>query len=160
MPAFDVVSEVDMHEAANAVNQANKELASRYDFRGTDARFEITAEVISLLASEPCQLGQMFDILVSKCSKRGIDVAALDAGNIEGSGKQVRRRITLRQGIDRDTTKQIMQLVKADKLNVQASIQGEKMRITGKKRNDLQAIMTRIKEATLEIPVQFNNLRD
>lgn len=160
MPAFDVVSEVDMHEAANAVNQANKELASRYDFRGTDARFEITAEVIGLFASEPFQLGQMFDILISKCSKRGIDVAALDAGDIEGSGKQVRRHITLRQGIDRDTTKQIMRLVKADKLKVQASIQGEKVRITGKKRDDLQATMTRIKAAALEIPVQFNNFRD
>lgn len=160
MPTFDVVSEVDMHEIANAVDQAGKELASRYDFRGVEAGFELNNQAILLTANERHQLGQMFDILISKCSRRGIDVSALDTGKIEGSGRKVRQTVNILQGIDQDTAKSITKLIKAAKTKVQASIQGEKVRVTGKKKDDLQAVMELLKDASLKTPLQFNNFRD
>lgn len=160
MPAFDIVSEVDMHEAANAVDQANRELETRFDFRGADASFELANQTINLVAAEQFQLRQMFDILLKQWSRRGGDVGALDTGKMEGAGKQVRQRIDIRQGIDRDSSKEITRLVKTSKLKVQTAIQGDKIRVTGKKKNDLQEIIALIKATTLEVPVQFNNFRD
>lgn len=160
MPTFDVVSEVDMHEVSNAADQANRELSTRFDFNGVDAHFELKESTISLFAAERFQLKQMFDILVSKCSKRRLDVASLESGKIEGAGRQVRQNIQVRQGIDSESAKKITQLIKKSKLKLQASVQGDKVRITGKKRDDLQAAMSLIKEQSLSMPVQFNNFRD
>ena len=160
MPTFDVVSEVNMHEVSNATDQANRELSTRFDFNGVDAHFKFKEGVISLFAVERFQLKQMVDILLSKCSRRGLDVAALESGKIEGADRQVRQDIQIRQGIDSDSAKKITQLVKKSKLKLQASVQGDKVRITSKKKDDLQAVMSLIKEQGLSVPVQFNNFRD
>lgn len=160
MPSFDVVSEVDMQEVRNAVDQAQRELGTRFDFRGVDAQFELTDAGIRVAANEEFQLEQMEDILRDKLVKRSVDVACLDAGEVEGSGKQKRRTYTLKQGIDRDNAKKITKLAKESKLKLQAQVNGEKVRITGKKRDDLQAIIAELRELDLGIPLRFDNFRD
>ena len=160
MPAFDVVSEVDLQEVRNAVDQSSRELRSRFDFRGIDASFALTERGIELAAPEDFQLKQMEDILRAKLANRGVDGASLDPQPSEGAGKQRRQLFRLRQGIDRDSAKQITKLVKDSKRKVQAQINGEKVRVTGKKRDDLQAVIALLKEAELEVPLQFDNFRD
>jgi uncharacterized protein YajQ (UPF0234 family) len=160
MPSFDVVSEVDFQEVRNAVDQAARELGTRFDFRGVDAGFELTDERIQLHAEEEFQLGQMLDILRDKLIKRGVDTRALDPGEIEASGKQKRQAFGLKQGIDRDSAKKIVKLIKDAKLKVQSQIQGEQVRVTGKKRDDLQQAIATLKEADLDMPLDFNNFRD
>lgn len=160
MPSFDVVSEVDMQEVRNAVDQAQRELGTRFDFRGVDAQFELTDAGIRVAANEEFQLEQMEDILRDKLVKRSVDVACLDAGEVEGSGKQKRRTYALKQGIDRDNAKKITKLAKESKLKLQAQVNGEKVRITGKKRDDLQAIIAELRELDLGIPLRFDNFRD
>ena len=160
MPAFDVVSEVDLQEVRNAVDQASRELRSRFDFRGIDASFALTEHGIELAAPEDFQLKQMEDILRGKLANRGVDGASLDPQPSEGAGKQRRQLFRLRQGIDRDSAKQITKLVRDSRRKVQAQINGEKVRITGKKRDDLQAVIALLKEAELEVPLQFDNFRD
>ncbi len=160
MPSFDIVSEVDPHELRNAVDQAVRELKSRFDFRGVDASFELGEAGVQLLAIEDFQLRQMEDILRDKMARRGVDGACLDAGPVEGVGKQRRRQFGLKQGIDRDTAKKILKLVKDAKLKVQAQINGPKLRVTAKKRDDLQRIITAVQEAELGVPLQFDNFRD
>jgi len=160
MPSFDVVSEVDFQEVRNAVDQAARELGTRFDFRGVDAGFELTDERIQLHAEEEFQLGQMLDILRDKLIKRGVDTRALDPGEIEASGKQKRQAFGLKQGIDRDSAKKIVKLIKDAKLKVQSQIQGEQVRVTGKKRDDLQQAIAVLKEADLDMPLDFNNFRD
>ncbi len=160
MPSFDVVSEVDTQELRNAVDQATRELSSRFDFRGVDASFDLTDGGVLIAALEEFQINQMEDILRDKMARRGVDVACLKAGEVEGAGKQKRCRYSLLQGIDRDIAKKITKLVKNSKLKVQSQINGEKIRVMGKKRDDLQQIMTLIKEGGLEIPIQFDNYRD
>lgn len=160
MPSFDVVSEVDLQEVRNAVDQASRELGTRFDFRGVDAGFELQEGRILLHAQEAFQLGQMLDILQDKLVRRGIDVRVLDPGEIEASGKQKRQSFTLKQGIDRDTAKKIVKLIKDAKLKVQSQIQGEQIRVTGKKRDDLQQVITALKAAELEVPLDFDNFRD
>ena len=160
MPSFDVVSEVDAQEVRNAVDQASRELRSRFDFRGVDASFEFSERGIELAAFEDFQLKQLENILRDKLAGRKVDGAALDPQAIEGAGKQRRQLFLLRQGIDRDTAKKIAKLVKGCKRKVQAQINGEKIRITGKKRDDLQTIIAMLKEAELEVPLQFDNFRD
>lgn len=160
MPSFDVVSEVDFQEVRNAVDQAVRELGTRFDFRGVDAGFELAEERIQLAAEEEFQLGQMLDILRDKLIKRGVDTRALDPGEIEASGKQKRQAFGLKQGIDRDSAKKIVKLIKDAKLKVQAQIQGEQVRVTGKKRDDLQQAIAALKEADLDMPLDFNNFRD
>ena len=160
MPSFDVVSEVDFQEVRNAVDQAARELGTRFDFRGVDAGFELTDERIQLHAEEEFQLGQMLDILRDKLVKRGVDTRALDPGEIEASGKQKRQAFGLKQGIDRDSAKKIVKLIKDAKLKVQSQIQGEQVRVTGKKRDDLQQAIAVLKEADLDMPLDFNNFRD
>lgn len=160
MPSFDIVSEVEEQEVRNAVDQANRELGTRFDFRGVDAQFDFGDDAIVVAAQEDFQLGQMFDILVAKLVKRGVDARSLDAQDIESSGKQRRQRYALKQGIDKDRAKKIVKLIKDSKLKVQAQIQGEQVRATGKKRDDLQAVMTLLKEAELDIPLSYNNFRD
>ena len=160
MPSFDIVSEVDMQEVRNGVDQAVRELRNRFDFRNVDAGFELTEAGIQVHAPEDFQLGQLEDILRDKLAGRGIDGRTLDPGDIEGAGKVRRMTFALRQGIDRDTAKKLTKLVKDSKIKVQAQVNGEKLRVQGKKRDDLQAIMAAVKEADFETPFQFNNFRD
>jgi uncharacterized protein YajQ (UPF0234 family) len=160
MPSFDVVSRIDRHELTNALDQANREVGNRYDFKGSDAKFVDNDDSLTLDAASDFQLQQMLDILYSKVSKRGIDLTALDAGEPQVSGKRATQKVALRQGIDKDLGKKITKLVKDSKLKVQASIQGEQVRVTGKKRDDLQDVITMLKGANLGIPLQFENFRD
>ena len=160
MPSFDIVSEVDLQEVRNAVDQASRELKSRFDFKGVDAQFEVLEEGIRIAAAQDFQLKQLEDILRDKLARRGVDGASLDPKETEGSGKQRRQLFGLREGIDRDTAKKITKLVKDSKLKVQSQINGEKLRVTGKKRDDLQAVMALLKESKLTLPLQFDNFRD
>lgn len=160
MPSFDVVSEVDKHELMNAVDQANRELANRFDFKGSDATFELNDDVITLKASSAFQLRQMMDILRARASARGIDVRCLDAADpIENLGG-ARQTVTVQQGIDQPTAKKLVAAIKTAKLKVDTQINGDKLRVTGKKRDDLQAVMALLKSADVERPLQFNNFRD
>ncbi len=160
MPSFDVVSEVDMHEVTNAVDQANREVSTRFDFKGSGARYERADDVITMIAPSEFQLQQMLDILQTKLARRGVDIACLEIGEPQASGKEVRQIVTIRQGLDSPLAKRIVKLVKDSKLKVQAAIQGEKVRVTGKKRDDLQKVIALLKEADIEMPLQFNNFRD
>ncbi len=160
MPSFDVVCEVDLQEVRNAVDQAARELGTRFDFRTVDASFELTDAGIQLAAEEEFQLGQMLDILRDKLIRRGIDARVLDPGEVEAAGKQKRQRFALKQGIDRDSARKIVKLIKDTKLKVQSQVQGEQVRVTGKKRDDLQSVMAALGEAGLDLPLNYTNFRD
>lgn len=160
MPSFDVVSEVDMHELKNAVDQANREVSTRFDFKGTECSFEINNEEITLKAEGEFQLKQMRDILRAKLVKRSIDSGALDIQNPEGSLKNTRQKILLKQGLDGDAGRKVTKLIKSGKFKVQTQIQGNQVRITGKKRDDLQSVMSMLREESIGVPVQFTNFRD
>jgi uncharacterized protein YajQ (UPF0234 family) len=161
MPSFDIVSEFDAHEVHNAVDQANKEVSTRFDFKGSNANFELQEDSITMKAQSTFQLQQMLPILYSKMTKRGVDIACMESGNIQDTGKTAQQSITLNQGIDKPIAKQIVKLVKDKKLKVQTAIQGEKLRVTGKKRDDLQQVMAMLKaEKSIELPLQFENFRD
>jgi cyclic-di-GMP-binding protein len=160
MPSFDVVSEVDSHEVTNALDQANRELSTRFDFRGTEATFERADEVITMTADADIQLQQMLDILQNKLHRRGVDISCLEVADVTKLGKQVKQKVTIKQGLDSDTARKIVKLIKTEKLKVQAAIQGEKVRVTGKKRDDLQKTMASLKAAELDLPLQFDNFRD
>lgn len=160
MPSFDIVSEVDMQEVRNAVDQAVRELRSRFDFRGVDAEFELSDDVVLVSAPEEFQIGQLEDILRDKLVSRSVDVRSLDKGDIEGAGKVKRRSIRMKQGIDRDLAKKLTKLAKDSKLKIQAQVNGEKVRVTGKKRDDLQKIMALVREGEFDTPLQFDNFRD
>jgi len=160
MASFDVVSEIDEHELTNAVDQANREIGNRYDFKGSDAKIDNTPGVLTLSADSEFQIQQMQPILLQKLSKRGIDVTCLDMGDIQRSGQQAKQVISVRQGIDKEIAGKIVKLIKTSKMKVQAAIQGEQVRITGKKRDDLQGAIALLKESDVGIPLQFNNFRD
>ncbi len=160
MPSFDIVSEVDMQEVRNAVDQAVRELRNRFDFRNIDAGFELLESGVRLHAPEDFQLGQLEDILRDKFAARDVDGKSLVPGDIEGLGKVRRRQFTLKQGVDRDTAKIITKLVKKSKSKIQAQVNGDKVRITAKKRDDLQGVMAEVKALELDTPFQFNNFRD
>ncbi len=160
MPSFDVVSEVDMHELTNAVDQANKEVGTRFDFKGTDAKFEQAEHDITLVGDSSFQLGQMLDIFRVKLSRRGVDVDCMDVQKTEESGLKVRQKVTIKEGLDSESAKKITKLIKEKKLKVQAQIQQEQVRVTGKKRDDLQAVMAMLKAEGLGLPLQFKNFRD
>ncbi len=161
MPSFDIVSEVDMHEATNAVDQANRELSTRFDFKGVEATFELKESTITQTTDSDFQLQQMMDILFNKLTKRGIELACIDIGKIAPVGKHVKQDLTIKQGIETDTAKKIVKLIKAQKIKVQAAIQGEKVRVTGKKRDDLQQAIQFLRSAEeIELPLQFENFRD
>ena len=160
MPSFDVVSEVDQHEPTNAVDQAQKEIVNRYDFKGTSANAEISDGAILLTAESDFQIQQMHPIVYTKLSSRKIDIMCLEAGKVESSGKGVKQRLTVKQGIDKETAKKAVAKIKESKMKVQASIQGEQLRVTGKKRDDLQQAMKLLKDADLGLPMQFQNFRD
>lgn len=160
MPSFDVVSEVNMHEATNAVDQASREVATRFDFKGVDARIERVESVITLYAEAEFQLKQMQDMLLPKLSKRGIDIKCLKIDPPVISGGKARQVLTLQQGIEAVLAKKIVAMIKESKLKVQTAIQGDKLRVTGKKRDDLQEVIAFLRKADLELPLQFENFRD
>lgn len=160
MPSFDTVSEVDMHEVTNAVDQAKREMGNRWDFKKVDCEITFKDEVVTLSAEQEFQLDQLYDILLMAFVKRKLDGRSLVAGDDVKSGKLVKRGYTLAQGIDQPTTKKIVKLIKEAKLKVQASIQGDKVRVTGKKRDDLQECMALLRESEISIPLQYNNFRD
>lgn len=160
MPSFDIVSEYDKHEAQNAVDQANKEVSTRFDFKGTKSSFELNENTLLMSSESEFQLQQMLDIVQTKLAKRGVDIACMDIAEPKASGKTVRQEITLKQGIDSDLAKKIVKLIKDKKLKVQAAIQGEQVRVTGKKRDDLQEVIQMLKSEELEMPLQFTNFRD
>jgi uncharacterized protein YajQ (UPF0234 family) len=160
MPSFDIVSEVDMHEATNAIDQTNREIGNRFDFKGSGARVEQTGTTLLLQGENDFQIKQMLDILHLKLTKRGVDIDALSEGDIETSGNRARLAITIRQGIDQDSARKILRLIKDAKLKVQGSIQGDKVRVSGKKRDDLQQTISMLREASPGLPLQYNNFRD
>ena len=160
MPSFDVVSEVDSHEITNSLDQANRELSTRFDFRGVDASIELNDKTIKLKAEADAQVMQLFDILAGKVSKRGMDVASLELQDISRAGKNVFRNVALKQGIEKDMAKKVVKAIKDSKVKVQAAIQGEEVRVTGKKRDDLQAAMQVVRTSDLGQPFQFKNFRD
>ena len=160
MPSFDIVSKVDQHELSNAIDQANRELSTRFDFKGTKSRFEQKEEVITLYAEAEFQLNQLLDILEGKLIKRGVDIACMEKSDPESNVAEARQTITLRQGLESLEAKKLVKMVKDKKLKVQAAIQGDKVRITGKKRDDLQTAIALFREADFEMPLQYNNFRD
>lgn len=160
MPSFDTVSEVDAHELNNAIDQTSREISTRFDFKDSNAKVTYEEPDIRIEAKSEFQLGQVYDILITKMSKRGIDVMCLERGKIEEANMCARQQVILKQGIGREIAKKIVKLVKDSKIKVQTSIQGEKLRVTGKKRDDLQSVMSLLKDAELGIPLQFNNFRD
>ena len=161
MPTFDIVSEVDKHELTNAVDQANREVNNRFDFRGTDASVEQSDKVLTLNANSDFQLDQLLDILRMKLIKRKVEVSCLEVKDSIGNGKMRKQEVIIREGVDKDLSRKIVKLVKESKLKVQSAIQGESVRITGKKRDDLQAVMALLEgNDSLEMPLQYNNFRD
>jgi len=160
MPSFDIVSEVDMHEVSNAVDQTNREVGTRFDFKGTSARVEQNEAVLTLKGDNEFQVRQVSDILYKKMAKRGIDIAALKEGETETSGNKASLAITVRQGIDQDTARKIVKQIKESKKKVQSSIQGDKVRVTGKKRDDLQEVIGMLGDSGSELPLQYINFRD
>ncbi|WP_396587291.1 YajQ family cyclic di-GMP-binding protein [Bermanella sp. R86510] len=161
MPSFDVVSEVDKHEASNAVDQANRELERRYDFKGVNASFELKEGVVTLTANEEFQVEQMKPMLESCLIKRDIKVSCIEYGDLKGAGKQVKMAATMREGLDKDLAKKMVKMVKENKLKVQAAIQGDSIRVTGKNRDDLQEVMALWKSSDdIILPLQFKNFKD
>ena len=160
MPTFDIVSEVEMPEVNNALDQARREIDTRFDFKGVDVSFELKDKTITIKADSDFQIDQMLDILKGKMVKRNVDVKSLSTGEVQKSGKQCLQDVTIQQGIEADVARKIVKLVKDSKIKVQAAIQGEKLRVTGKKRDDLQEVIAMLRDAKLEIPLQFNNFRD
>jgi cyclic-di-GMP-binding protein len=160
MPSFDIVSKVDSHELTNAVDQAKRELEKRYDLRGTNARFELEEYVITQFAPSEYQLDQLLDMLKPRLAGRGIDLKAIDLGEIESNLAESRRKITIKQGIEQAQAKKIVAKLKESKLKVDAQINGDKLRVNGKKRDDLQAAIAFLRKAELELPLQFENFRD
>ncbi|MCB1843780.1 MAG: YajQ family cyclic di-GMP-binding protein [Halioglobus sp.] len=160
MPSFDIVSEVDLHQLTNAVDQASRIIDNRFDFKGVNAAFEREERRVSMTAEAEFQLAQMEDMLRSALIKCDIDPAAMDCGEIETSGKQVRQQVTLKHGLDSAQCKSIVKRIKDEKLKVQAQIQGDQVRVTGKKRDDLQQVIALLREGDFGAPLQFSNFRD
>jgi uncharacterized protein YajQ (UPF0234 family) len=165
MPTFDIVSEVNQVEVKNAVEQSNKEVSNRFDFKGSDARVEIqeqgAAVILMLVADDNFKLGQVKDVLTGKLAKRNVDVRALDAGTIEKTtGDTVKQPLTVKVGIDQDLGKKMVRLIKDSKLKAQASIQGDVVRVTSAKKDTLQEVITLVKKSVTDVPLQFRNFRD
>ncbi|MET3134321.1 uncharacterized protein YajQ (UPF0234 family) [Oxalobacteraceae bacterium GrIS 1.11] len=161
MPSFDVVSEADMIEVKNAVEQSNKEISTRFDFKGSDARVEQTDNELTAFADSDFQLSQVRDVLTNKLTKRKVDVRFLDEGDIKKiGGDKVKQIIKIKNGIETDDAKKIVRVIKDSKMKVQASIQGESVRVTGAKRDDLQAAMAMLRKDVPDMPLEFNNFRD
>jgi uncharacterized protein YajQ (UPF0234 family) len=160
MPSFDIVSEIDLHELSNAVDQANREIDSRFDFKDSRAKYVLEKEHVLLTAANDFQVKQMQEILYAKLAKRNLDVRSIKWEDIEKNLSEARQKASLCQGIDKEAAKKLTKTIKELSSKVQASIQGDQVRVNGKKRDDLQEIMQKLREADLEIPLQFNNFRD
>jgi uncharacterized protein YajQ (UPF0234 family) len=161
MPSFDTVLEPNLVEVRNAVDQSNKEIGTRFDFKGSDARLELKDKEITAYADSDFQLDQVRDVLLAKMAKRGVDVRYLDMGKVEKiGGDKVKQVITVKSGIDSTLARKIQQLVKGSKLKVQASIQGDTVRVSGAKKDDLQAAIALLRKEVTEVPLSFNNFRD
>ena len=160
MPSFDVVSEFDSHEEENAVDQANREVSTRFDFKGTGSKYELENDVILLTTQSDFQLKQMLDILRQKMSKRGIDIGCLKEEEPEITGTAARQKVIMLKGIETPLAKDLVKKIKASKIKVQTSIQGDKLRVSGKKRDDLQSVIALLKDADVDLPLQYENFRD
>jgi len=161
MPSFDIVSEIDQHELTNAVDQANREISNRFDFKGSDSRIEKSESTLKLIAPTEFQVDQIRDILNTKLAKREIDVRSLDAGKVTSNISEAQQEIVVREGIDKELARKLVKIIKESKLKVQAAIQGDQVRVTGKKRDDLQEVIAFLKnEKSIELPLQFTNFRD
>ncbi|EJL87821.1 MULTISPECIES: YajQ family cyclic di-GMP-binding protein [unclassified Herbaspirillum] len=161
MPSFDTVSEANLVEVKNAVDQANKEITTRFDFKGSDARVEQKERDLTAYADSEFQLGQVRDVLTNKMTKRNVDVRFLDHGKIEKiGGDKVKQVIKVKNGIETEDAKKIVRVIKDSKMKVQASIQGDAVRVTGAKRDDLQAAMAMLRKEIKDLPLEFNNFRD
>lgn len=160
MPSFDIVSEINMHELSNAVNNANRAITQRYDFKGTETTIKQSKEEVTLISESEFQVQQVLDIMLTELVRRKVDVKSLEQGEIKGNGKLMEQKLLIRQGIDKDSARKIVKLIKDNKFKVQSAIQGEQVRVTGKKRDDLQAVMTLLKKQELPVALQFTNFRD
>ena len=161
MPSFDIISEVNQVEVRNALDQANKELSTRFDFKGSEARAELADKTLTLFADDEFKMKQVIDIVVAKLTKRGVDIRALKYGDIEKvSGNKVKQVVTIRVGVEQELAKKIVKLVKDSKMKVQASIQGDTVRVSGGKRDDLQAAIALVKKSITDFPLQYDNFRD
>jgi uncharacterized protein YajQ (UPF0234 family) len=161
MPSFDIVSEVNEVELRNAVDQANKEITNRFDFKGSDARIEQVEHDLTLFADDDFKLGQMYDVLVAKLAKRSVDLRCLEKGEVEkASGDKVRQTVSVRTGVNQELAKRAIKLIKDSKLKVQAAIQGEAVRVSGAKRDVLQEAIALVRKGVADFPLQFINFRD
>ena len=160
MPSFDTVSELDMHEVTNAIDQAKRELGNRWDFKNVQADIEVEGSRVTFSAEQDFQLEQLIEMLQMAFAKRGLDVRSLSESADSKAGKLVKRSFDIKQGIDSDNARKLVKMVKEAKLKVQVAIQGDKVRVTGKKRDDLQEVMRFFKESDIDIPLQYNNFRD
>lgn len=160
MPSFDVVSEINKHELTNALDTANRELGTRFDFKGSDAKFVVDGFVITQHAPSDFQLKQMLDILRARLIARGIDIRCMEVGDVETNLAEARQKVTIKQGIEQKLAKKIVGIIKDAKLKVEAQINGEKLRVSAKKRDDLQEVMALLKKSDIELPLQFENFRD
>ncbi len=160
MPSFDTVSEINHHELTNAIDQANREIGTRYDFKGSNANIELNGNELMMHAQSRFQLQQMFPVLLQKMNRRGLDIDCLKLGEVVEGAKDAKQPVSIQEGIDKESARKIVKLIKDSKLKLQAQIQGEQVRVTGKKRDDLQQAMQLLKKADLGIPLQFNNFRD
>jgi len=160
MPSFDVVSDFDSHEANNAVDQANREVRTRFDFKGSGSKYEIEEPVITMTTQSDFQLQQMLDILHQKLSRRGINIACLEEQDAEITTNGANQKIILRRGIDAERARKLVRQIKTEKLKVQTAIQGDKLRVSGKKRDDLQCVIAMLKEFEIGLPLQYENFRD
>ena len=160
MPSFDVVSEIDHHELTNAVDQTNREVGNRFDFKGSNSRVEQGDGMLNVESQSDFQIKQIVDILHQKMVKRGLDIRSLVEAEVELRGSRAYLTITVNEGIEKDLARKIVKMVKERKMKVQAAIQGEQVRITGKKRDDLQQAIAMLKESNIDKPLQFNNFRD
>lgn len=160
MPSFDIVCELDMHEVSNAVDQANREVGTRFDFKDANASYTLSEHEIKMVTESDFQLHQMIDILNNKMVKRGIELGHMQLGEPDIQHKKATQIITLKEGIETDIAKKIVKIIKNEKMKVQSSIQGDKVRVTGKKRDDLQSVIAMLREQKLDLPLQFNNFRD
>ena len=160
MPSFDIVSEVDMHEVTNSVDQAQKEVGTRFDFKNCTAEYELSKETITLISDSDFQVNQLRDVLYGKMTKRGVDIGYFEKGQMETAGMKCRQKISIRQGIDKENAKKIIKLIKDKKLKVQTAIQGEQVRVNGKKRDDLQSVIAMLRSEDTPVPLQYINFRD
>jgi uncharacterized protein YajQ (UPF0234 family) len=160
MPSFDIVSEVDMHEITNAVDQAAREIGNRFDFKGVYMEFNLKDDVLAISAEVDFQIHQMLDVLQNKMVKRGIEISCLKTADVNTVGQKATMQVTVQQGIESETARSIVKKVKEKKMKVQIAIQGDKLRVTGKKRDDLQGVIALLKDENYGLPLQYNNFRD